>query len=182
MSGLHTEATDGDIHTPFRWIWADAAARNAETDINSNDVNKVGLQSDNHSLWVLEDLTPTWTQIGGGGITVEFTVGTQAGDSIIVEMQVYKNGVAVDEEYAFPMILSDDLPPTTTATPPTGGIAIWDNGVIFTQHITNIYIEARTNSLGNIDFEIEDTGTPTFYLSAIMPDGTISSSEAITFA
>lgn len=60
----HNQLTDSSIHTPYRWIWADTAARGSETDIESRDVNKVGLQADNNSLWLLEDLTPTWSQIG----------------------------------------------------------------------------------------------------------------------
>lgn len=182
MSGLHTQATDGDIHTPFRWIWADATARGAETDIESYDVNKIGLQSDSGSLWILEDLTPTWTQIGGGGIEIEFTVNAQVGDVIDVDIQVNKNGAAVDEEYALGIWLSDALPPDMNATPPNGGTDSFGGGVILHEFITDIYFLILADDTGAFTLQITDTGTPTFYLNVIVPDGTIESSGAITFA
>lgn len=182
MSGLHTEATDSDIHTPFRWIWDDAAARDAETDIESHDVNKVGLQSDNNSLWVLEDLTPMWTQVGGGGIEVEFTVGAETGgDTISVDVQVNKNGVAVAERYILHMWLSDGIPPDMSAAPPDN-IDGGGNGTLLHEFITDLYFLFQTDDTGLATIDVIDTGTPTFYLNVLMPDGTIESSEAIIFA
>ena len=179
MSGLHTEATDGDIHTPFRWIWADATERGAETDINSNDVNKVGYQVEGNGIWILEDLTPTWTQIGGSEITVEFTVNAQVSTTIGVDVQVNKNGTAVTERYVLPMWLSDSLPPDMSATPPTNIDS--GNGLLLHEFITDLYFLFQTDATGAATVNVIDSGTPTFYLNVLMPDGTIESSGAITF-
>jgi hypothetical protein len=35
---------------------------------------------------------------------------------------------------------------------------------------------------GDIDVTITDTGTPTMYLNLVLPDGSIATSGAITFA
>lgn len=60
---FHAALTDESLHTPFRWIWADSAARTAEV-VTTDDVDKVGLQLDTMVMYYLEDTTPTWTDIG----------------------------------------------------------------------------------------------------------------------
>lgn len=64
---LHSMMTLADNHPPFRWEWADAAARLATT-VTSDDISKVGWQHSDGTAWVLSDTTPTWTGWGSVGV------------------------------------------------------------------------------------------------------------------
>lgn len=64
---LHKDLELANMHDPFRWKFADAAARGAATPAAA-DVDKLALQLDDYSVWVLEDDSPlTWTAVGGSG-------------------------------------------------------------------------------------------------------------------
>lgn len=183
MSGQHEQQTDNSIHTPFRWTWADATARGSETDIESHDTYKVGLQIDDYSIWMLEDLTPTWIQVGNAPIDIEFTIAAEDSNVINVALQIQRSGVDMAESHVLHAWLSDSLaPPDMTATPPNGNIAIGTDGVIMTEFITDLYFLLYFDSDGQADIDIGDSGTPTFYLNVLLPDGTITPSGAITFA
>ena len=62
-------------HTPIAWKFADAAARASFSptagvpatlgNLTADDVDRLGLQVDDGSLWVLTALTPAWLQVGG---------------------------------------------------------------------------------------------------------------------
>lgn len=64
-TGSHPQQTESEgIHQPFNWVWADSTERLAET-ITALDINKIGLQQSDNSVWVLTAVTPTWVDIGG---------------------------------------------------------------------------------------------------------------------
>ncbi len=78
MDGLyqtHSKFTTTEIHTPFRWEFADAAARAAATDPTTalgyvtDDVKKLCRQTDTGTVWVLTGTGPTWSQVGGATVT-----------------------------------------------------------------------------------------------------------------
>lgn len=59
------------MHVPHAYTYANAAARTGATGFVAGDVGKIAFQSDDKSLWALQDTTPTWTQLNGagGGVT-----------------------------------------------------------------------------------------------------------------
>lgn len=61
----HKLLQNESIHTPFRWIFADAATRLAES-VVADDVMKFAYQEDTETVYVLKDLTPTWVAITSG--------------------------------------------------------------------------------------------------------------------
>jgi hypothetical protein len=68
---LHQELSGTEIHTPFAFVYADATARENATGLTSSDEQKLALQTDKYSLWVLADSSgPTWIEVGTpqGGI------------------------------------------------------------------------------------------------------------------
>ncbi len=71
MTIEHVDAPLGEIHTPHNWEYADATAREAATITDSDLINRMALQLDDYSLWVLVGVSPAaWTQTtaaGGGG-------------------------------------------------------------------------------------------------------------------
>lgn len=70
----HSKLTESDgIHQPFAWVWADATARGAES-VVTDDINKIGYQQDTQVVYLLEDLTPTWTAVAGAtAVSTDFT-------------------------------------------------------------------------------------------------------------
>lgn len=60
---FHDRARTSQVHTPFRWVFADSTARNAES-VTENDTDKVAYQMSDSSMWVLRDNDPkTWIQL-----------------------------------------------------------------------------------------------------------------------
>jgi hypothetical protein len=114
---------------------------------------------------------------------VEFTVGTEAANVINVAIQLNDpEGKALEEVGVLDFYLADDaagLTPSTTA--PTGGIAIGTDGALI-ESVDNLSGTMISEADGDIDIDITDTGTPTFYLVCRLPSGGLAISPAITFA
>lgn len=63
-SQWHDEANLGEIHRPHNWEYATEAARLAATGFVALDQNKLALQLDDHSLWILTDYsTGSWRKV-----------------------------------------------------------------------------------------------------------------------
>ena len=110
-------------------------------------------------------------------------VGTEVPDTINVTIQL-QDGDAVDLTTASGVLayLSDDADGSSvTATAPTGGVAIGVDGLAI-PIVAGKYFQLVSEADGDIDLDIIDTGTPTFYLVVIMPNGDLVVSSAITFA
>ncbi|MCG3207335.1 MAG: hypothetical protein FOGNACKC_00935 [Anaerolineae bacterium] len=53
---------------PFTWVFASAAERAAASGFTAADVNRMALQTDDYSMWVLTAAGPaSWQAVGGGG-------------------------------------------------------------------------------------------------------------------
>lgn len=62
----HDVIPAGEIHIPYNWSYADAAARLAATGFIVADVGKLARQVSDNTLWMLTDESPiTWAQVGG---------------------------------------------------------------------------------------------------------------------
>ena len=64
---LHSALTGTNIHVPYRFTYADAAARAAEAGAVAGDVGCLALQEDDNSLWILAATTPTWVSVADAG-------------------------------------------------------------------------------------------------------------------
>jgi hypothetical protein len=174
----------GSIPRATNWEYANTAARTGASGFVATDVGKLAKQLDTGAIWELTAVTPTWSQVGGGaGFAIDFTVNTQAGTAIVVDVSLEKDGTAVAEEYGLFAWLSDTPKSAIVSPAPTGGVVIGDGGAGETiiEHAADVAWHVRTNASGAIDFQIVDSGTPTFYLNLILPDGVIVVSDAITF-
>ena len=120
----------------------------------------------------------------GAGVSVEFTVGAETGGNTInVALQaVDAEGDDVEEAYGFLAWLSDAAGGDAAAAAPSGGIAIGTDGTILTEHTADITLHVLTEADGDADLDIVEAGAATWYLNVLLPDGTIVSSGAITFA
>jgi len=63
----HKAIEAGEIHAPFQWVYADETEREADSGFGAADLYKVALQLDDASVWILTEVTPTWSAVGGGG-------------------------------------------------------------------------------------------------------------------
>jgi hypothetical protein len=66
----HSELTLLNVHRPYRFTYANAAARAAEAGAVAADVGCLALQADNNSLWMLTATTPTWVAVADAGGSV----------------------------------------------------------------------------------------------------------------
>lgn len=117
---------------------------------------------------------------------VVMTVGAEAAhaaDEIRVSCQ-FKDARGNDcaERCALQWYLSNDAngdsicttAPTTASAAGTDGLVVPESG--------GKYGFAVCEADGDLDFDVTDSGTPTFYLVFVLPDGSLDVSGAITFA
>lgn len=63
---FHCALTGDDIHVINTWTYATSAERLAATGFTADDVHKIAVQENDHSIWVLVDHSPiTWQLLGG---------------------------------------------------------------------------------------------------------------------
>lgn len=104
-----------------------------------------------------------------------FTVGAEATNVINVAVKLNVAG----NVFAY---LSDDSSGNTLAgTAPSGGVAIGTDGLLIPM-VANKAWRVTTESDGEFDVNITETGADTWYLVVVLADGTLSVSGAITFA
>lgn len=75
MTGLHKDQGVGEIHLPYNWTYADAAARTGATGFVAADVGKFARQLDDNSIWMLTAVTPTWIQVTQGSTVPAHALG-----------------------------------------------------------------------------------------------------------
>lgn len=78
--GYHADLTGTNIHVPYAWSYADAAARAAASGFAAGDVGKLALQEDDNSLWILTATTPTWVAVAGSSAIANHDHSGDAGD------------------------------------------------------------------------------------------------------
>ena len=112
-----------------------------------------------------------------------FTVGTEAANAINTVIRLFDraNGGAIEERCGVTWYLSSDATGDTISAAPQTGTAIGTDGLLM-EWTNNVSGWVISESNGNIDITITDTGTPTYYINLVMPDGKIYTSAAITFA
>lgn len=91
----HRDSPASQIHTPFNWIVADAAARTALAALTAADINKVCLQQDTNAAFVLASIGPAvWNPVTGtdaagvrgvllAGLSLASSAAVAVGDSIL---------------------------------------------------------------------------------------------------
>lgn len=114
----------------------------------------------------------------------KYTVGAEATNVINVAVQLkngnYQNPTVRNVLTVF--ISGASTGADVVGTAPTGGAAIGTNGKVLASPVANKVFIIQTDAQGRFDLNLTDTGTPTFYLVAVLPDGSQVVSSAITFA
>lgn len=113
-----------------------------------------------------------------------FTIGAEGGNAITVNIQLQDaNGDDLDEAAHVQAFLSDDSGGIDiAATAPDTSVAAGTDGSIIAELVTSKAWLLQSETDGDIDLTITETGADTWYLVVILPDGTKVVSDAITFA
>ena len=115
---------------------------------------------------------------------VTFTIGAEATNVINVGLQLTDaQGNDLDEIGTVFAFLSDSATgDSISGTAPATSVAIGTDGAIIVEHTTKLCWTLQSESDGDIDIDITETGADTWYLVVVLPDGTSTVSDAITFA
>lgn len=145
-----------------------------------------GVTSTAAELNILDGATVTVAELNkldAAPLAVVYVIGSEAANVINVGIQLNDaDGVALATRGTVFAYLSDDANgDSITATAPDGGVAIGTDGVAIPV-VANKAFQLVSETDGDIDIDITDTGTPTFYLIVVLPTGLLSASGAITFA
>lgn len=118
-------------------------------------------------------------RVGG----VAFTVGAEAANAITVNVQMNDgNGDAMTVRSGLYFYLSDDANgDSIAATAPSTSVAAGTDGFIDDVTAKKSFM-GISEADGDLDVVITETGADTWYLVAVLPDGRLSVSGAITFA
>jgi hypothetical protein len=121
--------------------------------------------------------------LDGANATASFTIGTEAANVINVAVQL-KNADGADLAVRTSLFayLSDDANgDSVLTTAHSGGAAIGTDGLLIPV-VANKAFFLTSESDGDIDINITETGTKTAYLILRMPNGKLVASTAITHA
>lgn len=120
-----------------------------------------------------------------GAITgVTFVIGAEAADIINVGLQL-TDAAGVDLAVignVFAFLSDSSTGDSIAATAPATSVAIGTDGAIVVEHTAKLAWTLQSETDGDIDIDITETGTDTWYLVVVLPDGTQVVSTAITFA
>ncbi len=118
--------------------------------------------------------------------SVTFTVGAETGgNTIIVTGQVKDpRGATPAERLHLRVYLSDVATGAgVTAVAPSGAVAISGGfGAIILTATAKLVFDIVTDAAGKFALSIVEAGAKTLYVVAVMPDGSVSVSGAVTFA
>lgn len=115
-------------------------------------------------------------------VAASFSVGAETSNArnVIVQLSNRANGGDVSERVAVHWYLSSDANGDAISAAPSGGIAIGTDGLLL-EWTANVSGLAVSEADGDIDVTITETGTVTFYLVIVAPDGKLYPSTAISF-
>jgi len=188
--GFTDLAVAGTTVRPFIVIRADAG----DTITIKHETGNISLASENDFLLDSGKLFELWwdgtwwrdTQVSsisdGAPAGATIVVGAEAGDVINVAIQLLDhngNDLAISAAVIF--YLADDANGITPTTGAPDDISIGTDGGIlpYVAEISGLLISEAD---GDIDIDITENNTPTFYLVIKLPTGKLVVSDAITFA
>jgi hypothetical protein len=146
-----------------------------------------GVTSTAAELNILDGVTSTAAELNTldaalAGAT--FTVGAEDTNVITVNIQlVDAAGVALAHLANVFAYLSDDSTGIAiSGQAPATSVAAGTDGAIIVEHTSKLAWTLQSEADGDIDLVITETGTYTWYLVIVLPNGNLAVSGAITFA
>lgn len=154
---------------------------------NSNSVAITG-GSANFTTLQLNSTTITASaneinKLHGSALDASFVIGTQSGTAINVAIQLKDadlNNLSISS--GIQVYLSDSsVGSGFIATAPSGTVAIGTNGFLYDVGSNKKVFLLLSNTSGQIDININNTGAKTLYVVLILPSGKLKVSGAVTF-
>jgi hypothetical protein len=150
--------------------------------------NKLAVQDLRFSQLIMNDTQITTTPaelntLSNGLADASFAVGTQAGDDIIVSIQLKDaDGTDLATRASCMAYLSDDANgDSVAATAASGNVVISTDGLAIPLVAKKCWL-LTSEADGDIAISITEAGADTWYLVLVMPNGSLRVSGAITFA
>ncbi len=113
--------------------------------------------------------------------SASFTVGTEAANVINVAIQLKNGGDLIIRGGVFGYLSDDANGDSIAASAPSGGIAIGTDGLAIPV-VANKAFQLVSESDGDIDIDITEVGTATWWFVLILPSGELVVSGGIVFA
>ena len=111
------------------------------------------------------------------------TVGTEAATVINVAIQFNDaTGTAMAEPCFAEIYFSDDAAGQTLASTAIDTVAIGTDGTILIADTAGKHIRAVSEADGDLDLNLTQNAADTLYMQVVAPDGTLMTSDAITWA
>lgn len=119
--------------------------------------------------------------VEGGAASVTWTVGAEANNVIVVNMQAKDDqGANVAQKVALPVLICTDTDGSPSATGTEDyTIAAGTTGKVF-QVLADAALIVVTDAAGSADISLTNSGAATSYLAAVLPGGKLSFSAAVT--
>lgn len=146
-TSLHSVLAAAEIHTPYRQVFANAAARTGDATVYvTADLYKTALQLDTAQVYYLSAITPVWTSLSGGSGEVNTASNVGAGSG------VFKQKTGVDLEFKS-LVAGSGI----TLTPNTNDVTIAASGggsfdmrdiVAFDHFVIGSNVSERLGALG----------------------------------
>jgi hypothetical protein len=113
-----------------------------------------------------------------------FTIGTESANAINVAIQLTDaTGADLAVSAVVGVFLSDNASGLDlTATGPATSVAIGTDGAFLVTHVAKKIFTVQSESDGDIDITLTETGVATWYMVVVLPNGLQVVSNAITFA
>lgn len=152
---------------------------------NEKNAVKIAIPQRQKNAGVATKLINAADRADGQPTSASFTIGTEAANAITVNVQL--SDAAGDDLAAQRKVdwylSSDSAGDTLEATGPDTSVAAGTDGMVAVLEANNSAGFAVCESDGDLDFVITHAGgADTYYLNIVFPDGTRSTSAAITFA
>lgn len=119
----------------------------------------------------------------GAPMGATFVIGAEGGDVINVGIQLEDaDGADLAVRGCVYAYISDDANgDSVTASVPDGGVTIGTDGLAVPLVADQVFM-LTSEADGDIDLDLDESGTPTFYLIVRLANGKLAASAAITFA
>lgn len=118
-------------------------------------------------------------------LDVEFTIGAEDTNVVNVAIQVQIGDDQDIDNFVSLLVWLTDTQGADVAVSsgaPDGGIAVGATGVILVELTADLLALAVTDVNGNLEIDVTETGTATWYMNVGLPGGGVAVSEAITLA
>lgn len=137
-------------------------------------------------LNILDTATVTAAELNAldaAPLDVDFTIGDQDGTTINVAIQLNDaGGTALATRASVMAYISDDANgDSIAATAPDGGWSIGTDGLLI-PIVANKAAVLVSEADGDIDIDVVESGTDTFYVIVILPNGKLVASGALSFS